>query len=245
MRRAFLLGGVALLASACTSTPVPRHFEASGQLLAASAAHWRLIARDAVARVRPGVQGDEVGVRHDGVATPFSRAFTGFAETALIESGLRLAPRTYHHVAAVPHGRRSAAHPVLVHDVLRFEVQVVDHDRDDRPHPVAGTAIGTIAGAAVWLVAAPPVSLASAAALPIGAGAGILHDALPQLLPRVPGTEIIVTVSLSRLGRDVHRWQGIYYIESRSAALYDGDRLVRPETHLPGGVTFVGRMPPR
>ncbi len=203
MRSRYFAAGCILALSACTGVPNAEYFPPSSQRVVASASHWQIIAKDAVAKLAPAL-GKETGLVSVMPRSASSDAIMGVLATALTDRGVAVA---------------RSPRPGM--DVVHVEMQAIGHGRDDIPHAGTATLLGIGGGMAVWAIA-QAVTVASVAAPAIGLGLGATSELLAGAFPASPNTEVVLSVTLTRNGADVARSSGVYYVSPGDEGLYQG-----------------------
>jgi predicted small lipoprotein YifL len=139
----FSIAGLLCLSAltGCGAMPTPTYFPPAHQEVVASASQWKIIARDFATELAPKVQG---GVFVTGISgrSPFSDAFDGMLESALLEHGVP----TLNAVLVGTGGRPGPT--------VAYSVQVVDHQGHAPPMAIE------IPGQPTVFLAPPPPRMA-------------------------------------------------------------------------------------
>lgn len=204
-----LVGAIAVLASACSHSPIPvsENFPLTVQKKVQSAGHWDLVSRDSVAQMTTRLAaigitpGELLSVSSPAHPTAFELALNEFLITELVKAGYPV-----------------SVDPAASATRVSFRTQIIPHD-SARHHLIPGRWTALTAGLYVLHDLATHASPAGAMAG--GLGFAALADLAEEHYSGGPtGYELILTTTVERQGRYAVRQSDVYYIERADTSLF-------------------------
>ena len=201
LKPAALCCTVALLAG-CAMSPIPtsENFQLTTQKKVRSAGHWSLLSHDVIEQMLVSLERSgatrETGIHVPMPASPsdFDRAFHEFLITELVQRNWQVLTSTNNSALT-----------------LSYQTQIVKHN-SQRPHFIPGLFTAITAGLYVLHNASPAgAALAVAGGLDVGASVssgGPTH------------TELVLTTTVTGVGRYLSRKTDVYYVEESDTSLF-------------------------